>query len=311
MRIGLLGAVESTRVALDVLVRRGASPVWVGSLPLDRCKRHSDFVDIGAIARVYGLPWEPIVKINDPVSVRSLAEADLDLLLIIGWSQLVGPDVRAVAPAVLGFHPSLLPVNRGRGVIPWTILQDQRRAGATLFFIDEGMDTGDIAFQMPIAVDESETARTLYDKVLRALSELLGELIETVPRAIPRAPQDHRLATVCGQRLPEDGRVDWTLPAREIWRLVRASGRPYPGAFTTIRGTLVRLWAASLTELGSRYWAVPGQVITISDGAMVVMCGERSAICVDEYEFEGDGSGMGAAPRIVPLHTRLGRTEGR
>jgi len=295
MRKVLTGAVESTSTALLTLCELDSPPLAVLTLPLSLSGRHSDFVDLRPLARDAGVPVYEIENCNSQESLTLFRDLNPELHLVVGWSQVCGPELLAI-PEVgsVGFHPSALPENRGRAVIPWTILQGARTTGATLFWLSEGVDEGAILAQRAFEVGAEETARTLMDKHLTALRNLLTELVgHEIQGHLPLTPQDSARATTCLQRKPEDGCIDWSQPAREVWTLIRAAGDPYPGAFTNSRVGVMRVWCAHL-HAASGYWAMPGQIVAVEHDGIVVQCGDRQHVKITEYSTDGD-----------PRHPRL------
>lgn len=275
-------------MALNALIEAGHAPAMVVTLPLDRAGNHSDFYDLGPIAEAHGIALHRTAKSDAPETIAALRDLAPDLILIIGWSQLVGAEFRALAPmGVLGFHPAALPKMRGRAVIPWHILSGQTEGGATLFWIDEGTDSGDIAAQAVFSIDPDQiTARALYDRAVGEMVALLPPLMDRLAAGErPATVQDSAKATICARRRPEDGHIDWTLPAAEIERLIRAVGPPYPGAQCAgTRGTIT-VTAARLHPQPGRYIGLLGQVQDIADGVITVMCGDGA--CIDLTEWEG------------------------
>ncbi len=303
MKTVLVGAVETSHAALVSICAAGHAPDLVMTLPPHLAHRHSDFVDLGIVAKRYGVPVSYIEKTNAPETLEQIRAVQPDLLLVIGWSQLCGPEFRAI-PRIgcIGFHPSALPRLRGRGVIPWTVLLQERNVGSSLFWLGEGADDGPIAAQARYAVDpETVTARDLYDRSLRAVSGLLPPLLEQIAVGdIPREPQPQTGISVCARRRPEDGLIDWSKPAADIDRLIRASGPPYPGAFTFAPdgGQLV-VTRARHTQPDGYYIGLPGQVQDIDDQGFTVACGDGR--CLDILEWSG-------ADVPPPLHSKLGKT---
>ena len=223
MRLALIGSVESTRVALETLRRIGAAPTTLVTLPGSRAARHSDYVDLRALGNSLEQPTLEAVDVNAPEVLERLRAIAPDYLLVIGWSQLVRAPLRDISKqGAIGYHPSLLPRDRGRAVIPWTIILGRRETGSSLFWLDDGADSGDLLAQERIPVEPDETAASLYGKHMAALERLL---IESVPRlaaaTAPRIPQDHRQATWCAKRTPDDGWIPWQRDADEIWTLIR------------------------------------------------------------------------------------------
>lgn len=304
MRTVFIGAVEGSARALEALCKSGHAPSLVVTLPLDLSHRHSDFADLEPICKAYGLPLHRTPKSEAPDTLDRIAELQPDLLLVIGWSQLCGPALRNI-PRIgsLGFHPSALPRLRGRGVIPWTILLGVKETGATLFWLGDGADTGPIASQRLIPVNPArETAASLYEKQITALAEMLSPLVARIADGdVPADPQDDSLASVCARRRPENGRIDWSRPAEEIERLIRAAGPPYPGAFTYADdGTRLVLTLAEPHPRENYFIGLPGQVQAVNRSNFTVSCGDSRSIDITAWE------GADEPPRV---HTLLGEEQ--
>lgn len=302
MRAVVIGAVESTQVAVRTIAR---TPGWkvpaVLTLPTELAARHSDFVDLAADAAAADAQLLRCPDVNAPDVIGKLRAIGPDYVFVIGWSQICRRDFLAAhAERVIGYHPAPLPRLRGRAAIPWTILLDEKITASSLFWIDAGTDTGPLLAQRYFHVAPDETALSLYRRHLAALEELLAEALPRLQRGdAPRIPQDERFATSAAKRTPEDGEIDWSRPAAEIWRLVRAVGRPYPGAFTWLDGEKLIVWGAEVSADGARHAAaLPGQVVERDGATLAVRCGDGGVLRLLEWE-----SGTGKPPR---LHARLG-----
>lgn len=306
MRNVLVGAVESSRVALEALGAAGNAPVAVVTLPVDRSGRHSDWCDLRPLAGGLGVPVLEAADVNDPALLGRLGGLEADHVLVVGWSQICRPAFLALPRVgVIGYHPSPLPENRGRAVIPWTILQRRTETGGTLFWMDEGVDTGDVLAQERFAVAPDETAGSLYAKHMDALSSMLAASLPLLAEGTaPRRPQDHGRATWCARRTPADGHIDWAASSDDVWTLVRASGRPYPGAFTEdAQGRRLTVWEAEQRGPGP-YWGLPGQVQVVDEEGALVQCGDRGHVLVTTVQREGEDPRP--ASQVVRTHERLG-----
>ncbi|MCB1355585.1 MAG: hypothetical protein KDK53_03500 [Maritimibacter sp.] len=291
MKVVLVGAVDSTRAALEAMVASGHAPRMLVTLPVELSRRHSDFVDLGPVASAAGIDIHRTERSEAAETLGALTACAPDLILVIGWSQICGPAFRAIARlGTIGFHPSALPRLRGRAVIPWTILAGERQSGATLFWIDAGVDTGDIAAQTVFAIDpETETARGLYDKQISALAQMLPPLLDRIAQGdVPRQPQAEDDASWCARRRAEDGLIDWRKPAREIDRLIRAVGPPYPGAFAAPGGEdRVVITAARPDPRSGRFIGLAGQIQSIDGERFSVMCGDGNCLQVTAWSSTG------------------------
>lgn len=307
MRAVIIGAVEGTRVALRCLaVAAGWELAGVVTLPLALADRHSDFVDLAPDAEAAACPVLRVANANHQDARMAIADLAPDYLFVIGWSQLCGEELMAIAPGrVIGFHPAPLPRLRGRGVIPWTILLDEPITASTLFMIDAGTDSGPILAQHFFHVAPDETAASLYAKHMAALARimppLLGELASGT--AQPRK-QDIRFATWAARRRPEDGEIDWTRSTAEIWRRIRACGEPYPGARTTLGGECIIIADAQpVATLSGHRAALDGQVVERQENSFTVRCGDGGGIRVTAWRWSRSGppalhSTLGLSPRI-------------
>jgi methionyl-tRNA formyltransferase len=301
MRALLIGAVESTRIAADAIAR---APGWtlaaIATLPPTLAHRHSDFVDLTEPAAAASAALLHAPDINGAAFLSHIESLAPDVVFVIGWSQLCGDAFRQAAGGrILGYHPAALPRLRGRGVIPWTILLDEKITASTLFWIDEGTDSGPILAQRYMHVAPDETAGSLYARHMTVLGDLLAE---TLPRLLAGdcagERQDDMFATWAARRRPDDGRIDWTRTAAEVERLIRAVGRPYPGAFAGDGDRRVTIWSARRQESDHRHHALPGQVIGRSGEGFVVQCGDGAAIRVSDFAAPGG--------KLPALHSIVG-----
>lgn len=290
-RIILIGAVDSSRVALEAIVEAQCALELVITLPPERSGMHSDFVDLAPLATRHGVELIATANANSDAVLERVRAIGPDFIFVIGWSRLVGEALCAcAAKGVLGYHPAPLPKGRGRSALAWTILLGMRETAGSLFWIDDGVDSGPIAAQQHFALAPRVDLRELYDQHIVALKAMLAALLKQLKAGDrPAWVQDDSEASYFALRRPEDGRIDWTLDAGEVDRLVRAVTRPYPGAFTTYAGKRLMVWRGEPIA-ASEWHAQTGQVFLIRDGSLYVRCGGDSSFRIDEYElFDDDG----------------------
>ncbi|HKY82065.1 MAG TPA: formyltransferase family protein [Sphingobium sp.] len=302
MKAILVGAVESTRVALNCLA---ASPHWelaaLFTLPSDLSGRHSDFIDLSQEAEKAGARVVRVANINAEAALQTIRDLAPDYIFVIGWSQICGEDFRGTARrGVVGYHPAPLPRLRGRAVIPWTILLDEPITASSLFLIDAGVDSGPLLGQRYFHLAPDETAATLYARHMAALAEMLPSVLEDIAAERPRLViQDERCATYAARRRPDDALIDWAAPAATIWRSVRACGAPYPGAWTTFGADRIVIEAAAPVPLGHHAAAMPGQIVECGPDGFTVKCGDGQGLQVSRWQT--------ARETPLPNHAILGR----
>jgi methionyl-tRNA formyltransferase len=302
MRLVFVGAVETSRVGFEALVAAGLRPDLLVTLPPSLSGNHSDFADLAACASRAGVVVHFTSNVNERETMEAVRAVQPDLCLVIGWSQLCRKEFLSIARiGTIGFHPAPLPRMRGRAVIPWTILLDETETGSSLFWIDEGTDSGPILLQRLFPVCQDETSKSLYEKHAANLAQMLPEAVRlALSDQAPRIIQDDSLATYCAKRTADDGLIEWREPAEAVLRLIRAAGTPYPGAFTFSRGERLILDAAAPSEDSDRYVGLPGQVQNYRGEGFVVRCGDGKCIDVKAWR-----SASGKRPR---MHDKLGST---
>jgi len=245
MNVALIGSVSSSWTVLDALIRNGVEVTCVLGLDESEDGRVGDYRSLRELARTGGIPFRSFVEVTEPGAAAFLEQRRPDLLWVIGLSQLVPRSLVEIAEdGGVGFHPTLLPKGRGRAPVAWTILLDQP-AAANLFFLTDEPDAGDLIAQRRVPVLPDDYAEDLIARTNDVLAELVCELAPSIKAgSIPRTPQDHSQATYYERRTPADGLIDWTASTDRIYKLVRAAGRPYPGAFSHVAGHKAVVWRA-------------------------------------------------------------------
>jgi methionyl-tRNA formyltransferase len=267
MKIGFVTCVQLGLSCMEALYRAGGRLAMAMTLTDSQARQKSGRVYLDEFCSKHSVPLRKVRHINDPESIEAIKAADLDWLFIIGWSQIAGAEVLASTRCgVLGMHPTLLPVGRGRAAIPWAILKGLPETGVSLFKLDTGVDTGPIAGQVKIALGPQTDAAWLYAAVDAAHVQLMRE---TVPKLLSGSlvltPQDDALASEWPGRTPEDGRLDLEGSVATAERLIRAVTRPYPGAFVDKDGRRVIVWKATLVGPDA---ARQGFELAFSDGRL-------------------------------------------
>jgi methionyl-tRNA formyltransferase len=279
MRVGFVTCVQLGLSCMESIYESGGSLVFVGTLRDDQARAKSGRVYLDSFCRERQIPLSKFANINDPDAIAGLREAKLDWLFIIGWSQIARQDVLdAPALGVLGMHPSLLPVGRGRAAVPWAILLGLPETGVTLFKLDGGTDTGPVVAQKRLPLDPRETATSLYARVNDAHRELMRATWPQIESGqLTFTHQDASQASVWPGRTPEQGRLDASMSVTEADRLVRAVTHPYPGAFVELEAGRLRVWRAEpLLERPSP--EAEGRLLAFRDGYLRVIDGHLEPV---------------------------------
>ncbi len=275
MRIVVAGAVSSTKLTLEALIRHGADVVGVLQLRGESSHTVTGFDSLDDVAGPAGIPCVTFRNINDDEIVEQVREWQPDLMFVVGLSQLVREDLMAIPKlGSVGFHPTFLPAGRGRAPLAWLTL-DNGPGAASFFLIDDGIDSGPIFVQEPFEITPDDYAGDvglkLLDAMTRALDRWLPELL--AGKWAPK-PQSEALATYNGRRGPDDGLIDWTRPAIEIHSLIRAASVPHPGAYTWLDDRKLIIWRADV-ECRLPWRGAPGRILlTDRDRGALIQTGD-------------------------------------
>src|SRR5690606_21615941 len=209
----------------------------------------------------------------------------------------------------LNVHASLLPRHRGAAPIQHALLAGDEETGITIFYMDEGMDTGDILYQRRLAIEPGDTSGTLHERLSRLAAEALPEALALlVSEDPPRRPQDHSRATYAPRLTPEDERVDWNLPAPRVAGRIRALD-PWPGAVTTWRGQPPKLFAAAVAGANPPPGTPPGTVLATEAARGLAVAAGEGAVVVSEAQVPG-GRRMAVADFLNGHDLRAGEVLG-
>lgn len=293
MRVVFLGSQEIGARCLRVILDAGHDVVGVGTFTPDAHERWTD--EVARIAEERGLHRIKGRRFRTPEAIDELRALRPDILFAIGWRWILPRSVLEVPPkGCLGIHGSLLPRGRGFAPVNWALLWDQSETGPSLFYFDEGTDTGDLVGQKPFPITDDDDADTVRRRLADASVSLLAEhLAGLAAGTAPRARQPADGATYGERRRPEDGRVDWSWEPRRVFNWVRGLARPYPGAFTFLGPRQVFLWKCRVVP-----GAGPGTGRVTSDAGRLVAGAGNGAVEILDASFAGDDA-PGSLARVI------------
>ncbi|HWO90960.1 MAG TPA: methionyl-tRNA formyltransferase, partial [Methylomirabilota bacterium] len=276
MRIGWIGFHMEGIPALRAVLERGFPIVAIVTLSSEASARLSGPYDYSAIGQEFGIPVFEVDNINSETSLRTLSDLSLDLAFVIGWTQLVGPSARKLIPhGLIGAHASLLPRNRGRAPVNWSLIKGERETGNTLLWLGDSVDGGDVIDMTRIQITPYDSCLSIYEHVAESnramILRLLPKLLDGERPATRQPPSDD---PVLSRRRPSDGRLDWSTNSGRVYDFVRALTRPYPGAFSWLGGQRWTIWACALPPERGSVDGRPGEVIGSVVSPVEEACGQ-------------------------------------
>jgi methionyl-tRNA formyltransferase len=217
------------------------------------------FASVRELAEQHGIPYLT-TDINDPENMKQLQEIAPDFILSFYYRNMIKPEVLAIpSMGALNLHGSYLPKYRGRVPVNWAVINGETETGATLHYMVEKPDAGDIVDQEKVAIAFTDTAHDVFGKVTAAAETVIARVWPLLRDGkAERSPMNLAAGSYYGGRKPDDGRIDWTKSAVQIYNLIRGVTHPYPGAFTFLDGKKVIIWKAWPME-GA---ATPGQIVS-------------------------------------------------
>jgi methionyl-tRNA formyltransferase len=270
MRIIVVGQGPFGTKVLEALVQKGEEVVGVFCPPDKRGDAMRD------LAERSGIPVFQPNQMRDLQVYDAYARLRPDLSILAFVTDIIPQRLlRVPSLGTICYHPSLLPRHRGASAINWAIIQGEGRTGLTIFWVDEGIDTGPILLQKEVEIGPDDTTGALYFNSLFPMGvEAMLEAVQLIREGkAPRIPQNEPDATY---EPPCDDTVsvlDWKKPAEDLYNLIRGSD-PQPGAHTTIKGKKVRLYDARL-HIGATE-KPPGEILSIEKGGLRVAAREAS-----------------------------------
>lgn len=285
-RLAVFAYSDTGHACLEHLLDRGESVVFLAT-HRDAPEEKLWYPSVAELARSRGI--EPLIMENplDAQSIARLRIAAPDLILSFYYRRIL-PDEMLEAPTrgAFNMHGSLLPKFRGRAPVNWAVAKGETRTGATLHRMRSRADAGEIVDQEAVPIGPDDTALEVQKRVTAAAVAVLARRLDELKAGTaPAVPQDESAATRFGRRRPEDGRIDWSRPAREVHDLVRAVTHPFPGAFTDLFGGKSYVWRTRLPGLAA-HDSYPGQVHG-EEGRLLIACGDDRYVELLSLQPEG------------------------
>jgi methionyl-tRNA formyltransferase len=237
--------------------------------------------EVKVAAQKLSIPVLQPETLKNKTVVDQIAVLNAEVGIVVAYGKLLPKDVLKIPKhGFLNVHFSLLPKYRGAAPIQWALINGEKETGVTLFWLDEGMDTGPICLQKKIAIQPEDDAESLRNKLVGLGVTALDEVLELIEKGeIPKTPQAG-VPSKAALLKKEDSRLDWSKPAESLWNQIRGM-TPWPG---TKVGGLKILKARPYFENKE---AQPGTVIDlVTDEGPVVKCGQHS-LALLEVQPEG------------------------
>jgi methionyl-tRNA formyltransferase len=312
LRIIFMGTAELACASLEALAQQTGFTVAAVVTQPDRPKGRDLKLapsPVKETAQRLGLPVLQPERARDENFIAELRQTQPGLIAVAAYGQILPAAILDLPRwGSLNVHTSLLPKYRGAAPIQWAILNGEPETGVTIMKMDAGLDTGPILTQQQTPILPDDNSQTLHDRLAKlGASLLVATIMDVVAGKLTPRPQPAEGASHARKITREDGRIDWTKPAVEIWNRLRAF-TPWPGAFTCLRAEpnpqLLKLWQAEVVQGAGR----PGEILAADKSGIIAACGE-GALRILTLQREG-GRRLNAAEFLTGHPLKTGETLG-
>jgi methionyl-tRNA formyltransferase len=227
----------------------------------------------------------------------AVIDAIIDAIIVVGYGRII-PQWMIDLPRLgnLNLHASLLPKYRGAAPIQWAIANGESVTGVTTMRIDAGLDTGDILMQREIPIGAEDTSETLGPKLASIGADLMVETLRGIDNGqVQPIPQDHAQATLAPILKKEDGRMDFSRSAKDLFNRLRGF-QPWPGAFTTFNSKTLQVHRAQPVQRAAKI--APGE-IAVDGTRLFVGCGLHNATALEIVEVQLEGKRRMSAQEFI------------
>ena len=287
MRIVYIGCVESSEHMLQSVLRVPEAEV-VGIVTRNASSFNADFRSLALPAEEHNIPCYFADENDQEKMATWIQERNPDVGFCFGWSYLLNTSILSIPNlGFIGYHPTALPHNRGRHPIIWALVLGLTETASSFFFMEVGADTGDLLSQQPVSIEETDNARTLYDRLMQVADEQIRSFVpDLASDQFSRTPQNDAEANHWRKRSKEDGEIDWRMSARSVYNLIRALTHPYPGAHCVFNGEEIKIWTSEVVsdQFQDVAHLEPGKVLASNANRICVKCGE-GVVALTDHEF--------------------------
>ena len=274
MRILFIGTVLFSKNILDEVIK--SKNKIVGVIGKKDTKFNSDYYDLVRYAKRKKMDSIYTNDINSTKTIRWVKKRKPDIILCIGWSQLLKKKILKITPkGAIGYHPSDLPQNRGRHPIIWSLVLGLKKIGSCFFYMKTKADTGDIISKKIIKIKDNFDSNLVYKELVKVGKKQIRGILSRIRfKKLRSNPQKKTKSNYWRRRSELDGKIDWRMDAENINNLVKALTKPYPGAYFLIREKKIRVWKSKVINLDKKNFE-PGKIIKFNKN-LIIKCGNKA-----------------------------------
>jgi methionyl-tRNA formyltransferase len=265
--------------------------------------KHTDFEQL---AKEAGATFFMIKSLNNEELTGIVKDNKIRAAISVNWKYTIPKSFLDLFECgILNFHLGNLPDYKGNATVNWTIINGETYINGNIHKMDPELDAGDVIARKAIPI----TSQTYIADVLKQAETDVPVLYEEAIKKVMAEPNAYEVkGTVrgsrCYPRLPEDSQIDWNQPVENVSRLVRASSRPYKGAYSFLNGEKIVIWKARPFMPEDKFFAIPGHVVALNKTASSIMVACTDGL-LEVQEIEKDGEVMAPTNFIKSIRLRF------
>ncbi|MBP3505395.1 MAG: methionyl-tRNA formyltransferase [Lachnospiraceae bacterium] len=285
MRIGYLGDGPWAHKAFENIINDKSMEIAFVTVRYD--KQDATLLQL---ARDNDIPIELSDNINSREFISTVKRYDIDLLVSMSFDQIFRTElINLPKYKAINCHAGKLPFYRGRNILNWVLINDEKEFGITVHYIDEGIDTGDIILQEVYMITDDDDYSTLLTRSYNGCADILYKALKMIQRNDVKSVKQYAIDPVgmyCGIRQMGDEIIDWNQSSRRIFNFIRALCKPGPQATSWIRGKKICINKARQVPGAYVYINKPGQVIGKTELGFLIKT-QDTMLEIIEYTYDG------------------------
>lgn len=238
----------------------------------------------------YNIDYFKHENINSLDFINTIKKYNCDLLVSMSFDQIFKHEIINLTKyKTINCHAGKLPFYRGRNILNWVLINDEKEFGITVHYMDEAIDTGDIILQRTYSITDKDDYSTLLETAYIRCAEILYDSIKLIQagKQQPIKQSDiHQIGFYCGMRKPGDEKLVWNQSSREVYNFIRALCKPGPMASSNLNDKEIKINHAKMIDNAPKYIGIPGQVVGKTKEGFIIKT-KDTTIEIIEYEYDG------------------------
>lgn len=247
-------------------------------------------IELIKLAKEYNIPVELSDDVNSPEFISKMKNYNPDLFVSMSFDQIFKREmINLPKYKTINCHAGKLPFYRGRNVLNWVLINDEKEFGITVHYVDEKIDTGDIILQKTYPITDEDDYCSLLERAYDGCADMLYNAIKKIQynEVMPLRQVDiDPIGMYCGMRQEGDEIIDWSQNSRDVFNFIRALCIPGPQAISWIKGKKILINRSQIVQGSHKYKNIPGQVVGKSANSLFVKTGDTMLEILD-YTYSG------------------------